>query len=116
VSTALVLSAGGLFGAYQAGVWAELENTLHPDLVVGASIGALNGWMIAGGASARELIDAWLEPPDARARRLNRDIAERLFISEETVKVHVKHIMEKLDATDRTQAVAIGVRRGIIQL
>jgi DNA-binding NarL/FixJ family response regulator len=46
----------------------------------------------------------------------NRDIAEKLFITEETVKVHVKHIMEKLGATDRTQAVAIGVRRGIIQL
>jgi DNA-binding NarL/FixJ family response regulator len=46
----------------------------------------------------------------------NRDIAERLFISEETVKVHIKHIMEKLGASDRTQAVAIGVRRGIIQL
>lgn len=46
----------------------------------------------------------------------NRDIAERLFITEETVKVHVKHIMEKLGATDRTQAVTIGVRRGIIQL
>src|SRR5438128_5752845 len=46
----------------------------------------------------------------------NRDIAEKLFISEETVKVHIKHIMEKLGAADRTQAVAIGVRRGIIQL
>jgi DNA-binding NarL/FixJ family response regulator len=46
----------------------------------------------------------------------NRDIAEKLFIAEETVKVHVKHIMEKLNAADRTQAVAIGVRRGIIQL
>jgi DNA-binding NarL/FixJ family response regulator len=46
----------------------------------------------------------------------NRDIAERLFISEETVKVHVKHIMEKLGASDRTQAVAIAIRRGIIQL
>jgi DNA-binding NarL/FixJ family response regulator len=46
----------------------------------------------------------------------NRDIAERLFISEETVKVHIKHIMEKLGATDRTQAVAIAVRRGIIRL
>jgi DNA-binding NarL/FixJ family response regulator len=46
----------------------------------------------------------------------NKDIAERLFISEETVKVHIKHIMEKLGASDRTQAVAIGVRRGIIQL
>jgi DNA-binding NarL/FixJ family response regulator len=46
----------------------------------------------------------------------NREIAERLFISEETVKVHIKHIMEKLGASDRTQAVSIGLRRGIIEL
>jgi len=46
----------------------------------------------------------------------NRDIADKLFITEETVKVHIKHIMEKLGAIDRTQAVAIGVRRGFIQL
>lgn len=46
----------------------------------------------------------------------NRDIAERLFISEDTVKVHVKHIMEKLGAIDRTEAVTIALRRGIIDL
>ena len=46
----------------------------------------------------------------------NRDIAGRLFISEETVKVHIKHIMEKLGANDRTQAVAIAIKRGIIHL
>jgi DNA-binding NarL/FixJ family response regulator len=46
----------------------------------------------------------------------NRDIADRLFISEETVKVHVKHIMDKLGARDRTQAIAIAVRRGIVHL
>jgi DNA-binding NarL/FixJ family response regulator len=46
----------------------------------------------------------------------NKDIAERLSISEETVKVHVKHIMEKLAASDRTQAVSIALRRGIIHL
>jgi len=46
----------------------------------------------------------------------NRDIADKLFITEETVKVHIKHIMEKLGASDRTQAVAIAVRRGIIEL
>ena len=45
----------------------------------------------------------------------NRDVAERLSISEETVKSHLKHIMEKLNARDRTQAVAVAVRRGIIQ-
>jgi DNA-binding NarL/FixJ family response regulator len=46
----------------------------------------------------------------------NRDIADILCISEETVKVHVKHIMEKLGAKDRTQAITIAVRRGIIQV
>lgn len=46
----------------------------------------------------------------------NRDIGGRLFISEETVKVHIKHIMEKLGAKDRTEAVAIALRRGMIQL
>jgi DNA-binding NarL/FixJ family response regulator len=46
----------------------------------------------------------------------NRDIAELLCISEETVKVHIKHIMDKLGASDRTQAIAIAVRRGYIQL
>jgi DNA-binding NarL/FixJ family response regulator len=46
----------------------------------------------------------------------NSDIAALLFISEETVKGHVKHIMEKLGASDRTEAVAIGIRRGFIHL
>jgi DNA-binding NarL/FixJ family response regulator len=46
----------------------------------------------------------------------NRDIAERLFITEETVKVHMKHLMEKLGARDRTEAVAIAIRRGILHL
>ena len=46
----------------------------------------------------------------------NREIAERLFISEETVKGHLKHAMGKLGAGDRTQAVTIAVRRGFIQL
>jgi DNA-binding NarL/FixJ family response regulator len=46
----------------------------------------------------------------------NRDIAELLAISEDTVKVHIKHIMEKLGARDRTQAVAIAIRRGIFHI
>ena len=46
----------------------------------------------------------------------NRDIADKLFISEGTVKVHIQHIMAKLGASDRTQAITIAVRRGIIHL
>ena len=46
----------------------------------------------------------------------NREIGESMGISEDTVKVHLKHIMDKLRARDRTQAIAIAVRRGIIRL
>ena len=46
----------------------------------------------------------------------NKDIAKQLCIAEDTVKGHVKRIMEKLGARDRTQAVAIALQRGIIQL
>ena len=46
----------------------------------------------------------------------NRDIAERLFIGVETVRTHMKNIMQKLGANDRTQALAIALRRGVIQL
>jgi DNA-binding NarL/FixJ family response regulator len=46
----------------------------------------------------------------------NRDIAARLFIAEETVKAHVRHIRDKLGASGRTQTVTIAARRGIIRL
>jgi DNA-binding NarL/FixJ family response regulator len=46
----------------------------------------------------------------------NREIAIRIFISEETVKAHMKHILGKLGASDRTHAITITARRGIIQL
>lgn len=58
--TALVLSAGGMYGAYQAGAWKELAAVFSPDLVVGASIGAITGWAIAGGCDPDDLIDRWL--------------------------------------------------------
>jgi two-component system, NarL family, response regulator len=46
----------------------------------------------------------------------NKEVAFQLRISEETVKVHVKHILDKLGVTDRTHAVTIALRRGIIEL
>ena len=46
----------------------------------------------------------------------NRDIGAILGISESTVKVHMKHIIDKLGAKDRTEAIAIGIRRGIIRI
>ncbi|MBV8395466.1 MAG: response regulator transcription factor [Actinobacteria bacterium] len=44
----------------------------------------------------------------------NNDVAEKLFISQETVKSHVRHILTKLEADTRTHAVAIALREAII--
>src|SRR5688572_7996753 len=57
---ALVLSGGGMFGAYQAGAWATLSGGFQPDLVTGVSIGALNGYLIASGIRPDALIERWL--------------------------------------------------------
>jgi DNA-binding NarL/FixJ family response regulator len=46
----------------------------------------------------------------------NRDIGGLLFISEQTVKAHLRHIMDKLGASDRAHSVAIAVRRGFLEL
>lgn len=62
---ALVLSAGGMFGAYQAGAWKVLAERFQPDLIVGASAGSLNGWAIAGGCSPVALSAIWTDPATA---------------------------------------------------
>jgi NTE family protein len=68
--TALVLSGGGLFGAYQAGAWKALESRFQPDVVVGASVGSLNGWAIAGGCAGEDLERYWLDSEFGRRHRL----------------------------------------------
>ena len=61
---ALVLSGGAAFGAYQAGAWAALQKAgWRPDLVVGASIGAVNGFALSRGASVGELRELWTTWP-----------------------------------------------------
>ncbi len=45
----------------------------------------------------------------------NREIGGRLFLSEETVKSHVRHLLAKLHARSRAHAVAVGLRRGLVE-
>jgi len=71
---ALVLSGGGLFGAWQAGAWSVLAGHIAPDLIVGASVGSLNGYVIASGASPEELKAMWLEPAFGRFADLPSNI------------------------------------------
>jgi DNA-binding NarL/FixJ family response regulator len=50
------------------------------------------------------------------AGRANKEIAGSLGVSEDTVKRHVSHILEKLDVNDRAQATAEAIRRGILKM
>jgi len=67
---ALILSGGGLFGAWQVGAWSVLRQAMHFDVVIGVSIGSLNGWAIAGGATPEELTELWLEAAGRCSNRL----------------------------------------------
>jgi predicted acylesterase/phospholipase RssA len=75
---ALVLSGAGMFGAWQAGAWAALAEHVRPDLVVGASAGALNGYAIASGVDPGDLCRMWLDPKFTRLGDLSSNI-ERLM-------------------------------------
>jgi DNA-binding NarL/FixJ family response regulator len=48
--------------------------------------------------------------------KANKEIGHALELSEETIKAHLKNMFAKLDVSDRTHAVTIAVRRGIIEL
>src|SRR5580658_100375 len=71
---ALVLSGGGLFGAWQAGAWAALAPAFRPDLIVGASVGSLNGYAIACGATPAVLREMWLDSDVASFPRLEINV------------------------------------------
>jgi DNA-binding NarL/FixJ family response regulator len=72
---------------------------------------------IAGHASEQTLTSREAEVLElVAAGNSNKLIAKALTISEETAKTHVRNIIAKLGARDRTHAVTLGLRRGIIQL
>jgi DNA-binding NarL/FixJ family response regulator len=71
---------------------------------------------------AEHAIDGGLTPREIDVLRLiaggnaNKEIAAELSLTEETVKGHVKNILARLGAKDRTHAVTIGLKRGIFEL
>lgn len=109
-----------------AGARGFLLKTMPPDEIVAAIRQVHAGKKCVPASVAAQLADHFSEdmltPRESEILRLiaaghsNRDVADRLSIAESTVKAHVSHIMEKLDANDRTDAVVIAIRRGIIQL
>ncbi|MGA7695852.1 MAG: response regulator transcription factor [Candidatus Sulfotelmatobacter sp.] len=102
-----------------------LKNTIHKELVdtiraVHAGKKALSPE--ASFEIAEHATDDALTPAEINVLRLiaagnaNKQIADQLSITEETVKGRVKNILSKLGASDRTQAAMIGLKRGIIEL
>ena len=102
-----------------------LKNTLHSELL--RTIRAVH----AGKRSlspevsfqiAEHMSDEALTPAEVVVLRLiaagnaNKEIADQLGVTEDTVKGRVKSILSKLDANDRTHAAIIGLKRGIIEL
>jgi DNA-binding NarL/FixJ family response regulator len=101
-----------------------LKNSLHKELLeairaVHAGKRALS--VEASYQLAEHATDDALTPAEVRVLRLiaegnaNKEIAEHLSVSEETIKGHVINILSKLRANDRTHAAMIGLKRGIIE-
>jgi DNA-binding NarL/FixJ family response regulator len=102
-----------------------LKNTLHSDLL--QTIRAVHGGRRSLSPEvsfqvAEHVSDDALTPAEVAVLRLiaagnaNKQIADQLAVTEDTVKGRVKSILSKLSANDRTHAAIIGLKRGIIEL
>jgi DNA-binding NarL/FixJ family response regulator len=101
-----------------------LKNTLHKELLETIRAVQVGKKTLSPEVSyevAEHATDDALSPAEVRVLRLiadgsaNKEIAEQLSVSEETVKGQVRNILSKLGAKDRTHAAMIGLKRGIIE-
>ena len=112
--------------ALQAGARAYLlKNSLHKELldtIRAVHAGRKNLTPEVSFELAEHAAEDTLSPLEVRVLRLiaegnsNKEIAVRLSVTEDSVKGHVRNILSKLNANDRTHAAMIGVKRGIIEL
>jgi DNA-binding NarL/FixJ family response regulator len=112
--------------ALEAGAWGYILKTMHPREMVETIRQVYAGRKCVPSPIAAHLAEH-LGDEALTTREVevlahvaggnrNRDIGQRLFISEDTVKSHMKQIMQKLGARDRTNALTIALRRGIIRM
>jgi DNA-binding NarL/FixJ family response regulator len=112
--------------ALQAGAWGYMLKSMPPPELVGVIRQVHSGNKTVPPAVAIRLAEHFSDEA-LTSREIevlqrvadgnrNREIGQQLFIAEDTVKRHMKNMMQKLNAKDRTQAITIAVRRGIIRL
>lgn len=115
-----------VYRALDAGACGYLIKDMVSADVVGAIRTAVAGKRVIPPTVAATLAEFTpridLTPREVEVLRLaakglrNKDIARVIGRTEETVKVHLKHVMQKLDVEDRTEAVTVAMQRGIIHL
>jgi DNA-binding NarL/FixJ family response regulator len=115
-----------IFRATQSGAQSYLLKDTPEDELI-ATIRAVNGGKEALPPRVAERLAARRRRPDLSQRELdvlhqlakgrtNKEIAAHLFISEDTVKSHIKGLFSKLEVKDRTEAVITAFRHGIVHL
>ncbi|HYW38648.1 MAG TPA: response regulator transcription factor, partial [Terriglobales bacterium] len=120
----------------RSGVRAILSRESDPADVLSAIYAAYDGLVLLSTAAAESLAAVYGDQPleveaelseEITSREtdvlrmlaeglVNKDIAARLGISEHTVKFHISSILDKLGASTRTEAVTLGIRRGLIPI
>jgi two-component system, NarL family, response regulator YdfI len=129
------VSVESLTEALRAGISAVLPGDISPDQLVAAMHAAASGLIVQSSEFVRaalpkaprisHALDELAEPLTPRENEVlrmlasglgNKELAARLNISEHTVKFHVASILGKLGAASRTEAVSIGIRRGLVLL
>jgi DNA-binding NarL/FixJ family response regulator len=103
-----------------AGEFASIDDARQSGLAADALLVANESGPAAGRRAAPEVVEEPLTPREVQVLALlaeglaNKAIAERLGISDQTVKFHVAAILGKLGVANRTEAVRVAVRRGLI--
>jgi len=129
------IKSSSLSDALRAGVRAVLPRDVTPEQLLATLEAAVAGLVVVhpselnavlpAAVSSSAPVDELLEPLTRREREVlqmlasglaNKEIAARLAISDHTVKFHVASILGKLGASTRTEAVSVGIRRGLVLL
>jgi len=131
-----VTEARSISRLLRSGVRAILSRESDPDDVLSAIYASYDGLVLLSTPTAESLAAVYGEQPleveaelseEITSREtdvlrmlaqglVNKDIAARLGISEHTVKFHISSILDKLGASTRTEAVTLGIRRGLIPI
>ena len=116
-----------LMGALRAGAAGYVRKDAEPDVLLAAIRAVARGKTFIDPSAMKQLVEAAAPADDLTSRELdvlrqlalgrsNKEIADALFVSEETVKSHVGHVLSKLQVENRAQAIVQALKRRLVSL